>query len=1027
MKNKIKLLAVISAMVMALTAFGCKTDTETEWKDKTYCSAVTFTSEATEDGVKVTMETSSEGAAIYYTTDETVPTEKSTKYSEPVEFTEDATVKAIAIKKGLENSPVSVATVSIKEKTITVEVDKTYCSAVIFTSEATEDGVKVTMATTTEGAAIYYTTDGTAPTAESTKYSEAVEFTEDATIKAIAIKKGIENSPVSVATVSIKEKEIIEDTEAPAEVTSLTAVNTDASVLLTWKDPADSDLFGIEITYTAGTSSRAVSSMEEKSVFIAPKTQCAQITGLTNGTEYTFTVKAMDLSGNKSAGVTKTITPSIIEKSALKIALEQNTTERTNKDVVITVNATTDSASKIKKIAYTIGTESKIDTVLAGTNITETKQITATENATFTVAVTDTAGRRELAFVTVNNIDKTAPSQVTNVMPSYSRNDNAIKLEWTNPADKDFAGTEIVYGKKDSEETTTLTFAKNTTSATIPNIADDDSEYIIAIKTKDDLGNLSKEKKVTVVAATGAKITSVILDRTHLDSIMTNRNISVTISGSNFDLLSSLLVQVTDGSKAETPVTATINKETNTATATVTAPVPASPTNNGITYTVKVIVDSATPAETTASFVVSKPADVTRITLAQTQIPVGTQESVTATITGYNFDIRGVTKVKLLDSNKDEYTESTVTVPLESNTSNKEFKVDIPLPKTEGFYKVAVFFDDVEDTTTTTLQVYGTPSISEVTIPVAGLDYAGNVLPVTIIGKNFTAPGVTASGFSSTGATLTNVTIVSDTKATAEVTCPYAVGTTNVIVSYGESSATTTLKVIESVNSYAVGDIILTNGTKVSVNNVETYTIDENNKPIGVVAMITDIYGVPTPKVIGLQKSASSLRWAPIDTTGFDTKFTNIVCTPSQTHVAGAALTATFTGDTEGSDNWEEICAVDPEGTQDAANNYPAFNFANTYGATAGLTGTDYENGWYIPSIAELCEVYKNKDVIQTSLTKASGFTFGSSKYWSSSQYTSYLDGHTYYVNFDDGDMRSVYKYIGDSIYVFVLQALTAK
>ena len=547
----------------------------------------------------------------------------------------------------------------------------------------------------------------------------------------------------------------------------------------------------------------------------------------------------------------------------------------------------------------------------------------------------------------------------------------------------------------------------------------------IAIKTKDDVGNLSEAKTVTVVAATGAKITSVILDRTHLDSIMTNRDIEVTISGSNFDLLTSLLVQVTDGSKAETPVTATINKKTNTATATVTAPVPASPTNNGTTYTVKVIVDSTTPAETTASFVVSKPADVTKISLAQTQIPVGTQDNVTVVITGTNFDIRGVTKVKLLDSNRDEYTESTVTVPISNNTSNKEFTVDIPLPTTEGIYTVAVFFDDVKDTNTTTLQVYGTPIISEVTIPVAGTNYGGNVLPVTIIGKNFTAPDVTASGFTSTGATLNNVKIVSDTKAKAEVVCPYVVRTTNVTVSYCESSATTTLKVIESVaSSYAVGDIILTNGTKVSVANVETYTIDENNKPIGVVAMISDIYGVSTPKVIGLQKSASKLMWAPSGTTGYGKKFTNIVCTPSKTG-SGAALTATFTGDTDGSDNWEEICAVDPEGTADATTNYPIFNFANTYGTTAGLTDTDYETGWYVPSIAELCEVYKNKDVIQTSLTKASGFTIGTSYYWSSSQYASY-SLNVYVVYFDDGGVYNPDKYL-NTYGVLVLQALTAK
>ena len=826
-----------------------------------------------------------------------------------------------------------------------------------------------------------------------------------------------------------QEVEVPSDKTAPADVTELTVTNKDASVLLTWNDATDKDIYGYEVTWNNNAPINRSAAMKANSMMVAPGAKGCYISNLTNGTEYTFTVKSVDTSGNKSAGVTKTITPSIIEKSALQIALEPNTTERTNQNVVITVNATTDSASKIKKITFIEGTESKIDTVLAGTNITETKKITATaENATFTVAVTDTAGRRELAFVTVDNIDKTAPAQVANVMPSYSRNDTAITLSWTNPVDKDFAGTEIVYGKTDSEETTTLTFDKNTTSVTIENIADDDSEYTIAIKTKDDVGNLSKEKKVTVVEAKGAKITSVNLDRTHLDSIMINRNISVTISGSNFDLLTSLLVQVTDGTKAETPVTATINKETNTATATVTAPVPASPTNNGTTYTVKVIVDSTTPAETTASFVVSKPADVTRITLEQTQIPVGTQEIVTATITGYNFDIRGVTKVKLLDSNRDEYTGSTVTVPIANNTSTTEFTVDIPLPTTEEIYTIAVFFDDVKDTTTTTLQVYGTPSISEVTIPLAGTNYGGNVLPVTIKGKNFTAPGVTASGFTSTGATLNNVTIVSDTKATAEVACPYAAGTTSVTVSYGESSATTTLKVIESVaSSYAVGDIILTAGTKVSVNEVEIYSPDNANKPIGVVAMISDIYGVSTPKVIGLQKSASSLEWAPRGTTGYGKKFTNIVCTPSKTG-SGAASTATFTGDTDGSDNWAEICDVDPEGTANAATNYPAFNFANTYGATAGLTGTGYENGWYVPSIAELCEVYKNKDVIQTSLTKANGFKIGTSDYWSSSQTQKAIDVgiYAYLVDFDDGKIDDEYRKTYDKS-VFVLQALTTK
>ena len=816
------------------------------------------------------------------------------------------------------------------------------------------------------------------------------------------------------------------DKTAPADVTELTATNKDASVLLTWTDATDEDIYGYEVTWNNNAPINRSAAMELNSMMVAPGAKGCYISNLTNGTEYAFTVKSVDTSGNKSAGVTKTITkkntPTIIVDAKKDIFLVPSTTEKTNQDVTVKVEINSEIAESVEKILYSDGL---VMAALSGTDITESKEFVVPENKSYSVVIKYTDGTVEFFFIDINNIDKTAPKPVSDVNIPYSKETGKITLSWTNPADEDFAGTEIVYGKTGSKETKTLTFDKDTTLATIENIPADDSEYTIVIKTKDDLGNLSEAKTVTVVAATGATITSVNLDRTHLDTIMTNRDIEVTISGSNFDLITSLWVQVFDGSSSvELNKNVSIDAANNTATATVTAPVPKSPTNNGTTYTVKVIVNS-TQAGTTASFVVSNPADVTNITFAQTQIPVGTQEKVTATITGTNFDIRGETQVKLFDANYVEYTESTVTVPLESNNSNTEFTVDIPLPTTEGIYTVAVFFDDVKESTTT-LQVCGTPIISEVTIPVAGTNYGGNVLPLTIIGKNFTAPGATASGFTISDPRFKNVTIVSDTKATAEITCPYAVETTNVTVSYGDSSAKTTLKVIESVNSYEVGDIILTDGSKVSVANVATYTIDENNKPIGVVAMITDVYRVPTPKVIGLQESASSLKWAPKDTTGYNTKFTNIVCTPSTTG-SGAVSRATFTGDTDGSDNWAEICTVDPEGTKDAATNYPIFNFANTYGTTVGLTGTGYESGWYVPSIAELCEVYKNKEVIQTSLTKANGFNFGTSAYWSSSQNASHYI-LAYLVYYDEGYMNLSDDFNKNTeTGVFVLQALTAK
>ena len=123
MMKKSRIFAVLAAIAIGLAAFGCKTETETEYVDKTYAEAVTFTAEdAGEAGVKVAMASKTEDAAIYYTTDGTEPTEKSEKYTEAVTFGKDTVVKVFAVKEGIENSPVSVANVSIKTKTITEKV-----------------------------------------------------------------------------------------------------------------------------------------------------------------------------------------------------------------------------------------------------------------------------------------------------------------------------------------------------------------------------------------------------------------------------------------------------------------------------------------------------------------------------------------------------------------------------------------------------------------------------------------------------------------------------------------------------------------------------------------------------------------------------------------------------------------------------------------------------------------------------------------------------------------------------------------
>jgi len=138
----------------------------------------------------VAIATSTPGATIRYTLDGSQPSAgNGSSYSGPVAIGAGATtLRAVAIKSGLQDSPVRSASYAI--------------GSTVATPTATPGGgdylepVAVTLATATAGATIHYTLDGSAPDGSSPSYAGPVTLDASAELRAIALKAGSEPSGV---------------------------------------------------------------------------------------------------------------------------------------------------------------------------------------------------------------------------------------------------------------------------------------------------------------------------------------------------------------------------------------------------------------------------------------------------------------------------------------------------------------------------------------------------------------------------------------------------------------------------------------------------------------------------------------------------------------------------------------------------------------------------------------------------------------------------------------------------------------
>ena len=148
----------------------------------------------------VRLSSATEGAAIHYTTDGSTPTASSALYTGGITVSISTSLKAIAVRSGMANSDVMT-------EEYTLPFTAQAATPVANPPGGTYSGSQlVTLSCATEGAIIYYTTDGSNPiiSTSSALYTGGISIgTGTTTLRAIAVYSGMASSEVRTAVYGI--------------------------------------------------------------------------------------------------------------------------------------------------------------------------------------------------------------------------------------------------------------------------------------------------------------------------------------------------------------------------------------------------------------------------------------------------------------------------------------------------------------------------------------------------------------------------------------------------------------------------------------------------------------------------------------------------------------------------------------------------------------------------------------------------------------------------------------------------------
>lgn len=177
------------------------------------------------------------GATIHFTTDGSAPTAASPVASTPIAITQSSTLRAIATLAGWRNSSTFSATYTIRVAPVTASIP-----GGLYLGHRS-----VTLTTTTAGADIHYTTNGSTPTLASPIATGPIELPGTVVLRAVATRTGWRDSAVYGATYTLQVEPVTTSLAAGTYV-------GEQSIVLT------SPTTGAEIHYTINGSTPTAAS-----------------------------------------------------------------------------------------------------------------------------------------------------------------------------------------------------------------------------------------------------------------------------------------------------------------------------------------------------------------------------------------------------------------------------------------------------------------------------------------------------------------------------------------------------------------------------------------------------------------------------------------------------------------------------------------------------------------------------------------------------------------------------------------------